>query len=474
MATQRIAFKEWLPDQPTVLDCLTDAKNVVPVAMGYAPMMTAEDISNAASEALSNAFAGKFGTSTELFAGGATKLFKFNPSDIDLDNVSKGGGYTGSNRWNFVQFGDVVLAANGSEKIQSWQVGSSTAFADVAANAPTAKFITVVRDFVVSANIGSDYNKVQWSDINAEGSWTAGGASQADFQLIADGGNILGITGGEFGLVLLEKSVVRMSYSGSPLFFQFDTISRNVGCNAEGSVAQYGNLTFFLSDDGFYQCDGTALTAIGDEKVDNYFYTNVDISKLSKMSCVADPISKLVIWNYFKVDGTTEMLIYNFKLSKWSRADSTADYICSSATSNIALEGLDAFGTIDTLPASLDDRLWAGGQYVFAGVASTKLIAFTGPYMPAKLITNDIEQGYDSVVTLARPMVDNGSASVAVASRKNLNETITYSSDVTATTEGRCSLRSSGRYHRLKLIPSGDNWKHAVGLDIDITTQGTR
>ena len=216
MATQRIAFKEWLPDQPTVLDCLTDAKNVVPVAMGYAPMMTAEDISNAASEALSNAFAGKFGTSTELFAGGATKLFKFNPSDTDLDDVSKGGGYTGSNRWNFVQFGDVVLAANGSEKIQSWQVGTSTVFADAAANAPTAKFITVVRDFVVGANIGSDYNKVQWSDINAEGSWTAGGASQADFQLIADGGNILGITGGEFGLVLLEKSVVRMSYIGSP------------------------------------------------------------------------------------------------------------------------------------------------------------------------------------------------------------------------------------------------------------------
>jgi hypothetical protein len=265
-----------------------------------------------------------------------------------------------------------------------------------------------------------------------------------------------------------------MSYIGSPLFFQFDTISRNVGCNAEGSVAQYGNLTFFLSEDGFYQCDGTTLTAIGDEKVDNYFYTNVNISQLSKMSCVADPINKLVIWNYFRSDGTTEMLIYNFKLAKWSRADSTADYICSSATSNLTLEGLDAFGTIDTLPASLDDRLWAGGQYVFAGVSSTKLIAFTGPYMPAKLITNDIEQGYDSVATLARPIVDNGSASVAVASRKNLNDTITYSADVPATTEGRCSLRSSGRYHRFKLIPSGDNWKHAVGLDVDITTQGTR
>jgi hypothetical protein len=35
-------------------------------------------------------------------------------------------------------------------------------------------------------------------------------------------------------------------------------------------------------------------------------------------------------------------------------------------------------------------------------------------------------------------------------------------------------LRSSGRYHRLKINPTGDNWKNAVAVDVDITPQGGR
>jgi hypothetical protein len=43
-----------------------------------------------------------------------------------------------------------------------------------------------------------------------------------------------------------------------------------------------------------------------------------------------------------------------------------------------------------------------------------------------------------------------------------------------ASSENRVSLRSSGKYHRLSVIPSGDRWSNAIGIDIDITPQGTR
>ena len=52
---------------------------------------------------------------------------------------SKSGGYTGTNRWQFLQFGTLAIASNGSEKIQSYDVNSSTAFADVSSDAPIAK-----------------------------------------------------------------------------------------------------------------------------------------------------------------------------------------------------------------------------------------------------------------------------------------------------------------------------------------------
>jgi hypothetical protein len=80
MATQRIAFTEWLPDQPTTTGALLEANNVYPLTIGYGPFPLSADYSSAASENLNNVTAAKFDLQTQLFAGGATKLFKFNPS----------------------------------------------------------------------------------------------------------------------------------------------------------------------------------------------------------------------------------------------------------------------------------------------------------------------------------------------------------------------------------------------------------
>jgi hypothetical protein len=48
----------------------------------------------------------------------------------------------------------------------------------------------------------------------------------------------------------------------------------------------------------------------------------------------------------------------------------------------------------------------------------------------SQLVTTDIEVGYNSVATLARPQIDNGSANVAVASRRELDDTIEFSAYV--------------------------------------------
>ncbi|NDB61105.1 hypothetical protein EB001_22095, partial [bacterium] len=373
MPIKRIPLGEWLPDQPSIVGTMQDATNVIPVASGYAPFPLSANYSNAASESLTNLHAAKFNNLTQVFAGGSSKLFKFNAATLNLDDVSKSGGYAGSQRWYFTQFGNVLLAVNDASKVQAWTVGTSTAFADVAASAPVARYITTVRDFVVCANLdgGTNANKVQWSDINDEGTWTSGSASQSDYQIIADGGNIIGITGGEFGLVLLERGIVRMSYIGSPYFFQFDNISRGIGCIDGGSVAQYGGVTYFLSDNGFYACDGKSVEPIGTEKVDRFFFNNANINQIDTISAAA--------------------LIYNWQIKKWSQASTTIDYIAPAATSGVTLEALDSFGTVDSIGTSWDDRVWAGGKYLFAGVDSGRIVTFTGANSTANLIVGDTE-----------------------------------------------------------------------------------
>jgi len=476
MAT-RIQFEEWLPDQPSITS-LRDAKNVYPTSIGYAPFPSIEIFSGSASENLNAVFGSKYGDEVAIFTGGNSKLFKLNATTLALADVSKSGGYTGTNKWQFTQFGKAVICANNEAKLQVWNIGVSSAFADLNVNAPVAKYVTVVRDFVVTAHLdaGTNPNKVQWSDISDETNWVSGTTSQSDYQLIPDGGNITGITGGEIGLVFLERSIVRMSYAGSPLFFQFDTISRGLGCLEGNSIAQYGATSFFLSDDGFYKCDGQTVTGIGTEKVDRYFFNDANITDLDSMSASVDPIKKLVVWNYANVDGGRSILIYNWQLNKWSRALTTSTVIGSISTTGYTLEGLEAvlgYTNIETIPASLDDRLWVGGKFLFAGAEDTKIVTFTGSTYNSELITPDLELGYNSVVTLARPQIDNGSATVKVASRRELDDNIQFGASATTSSEGRASLRSAGRYHRLSVSPTG-NWTNAVGVDIEVKPQGGR
>jgi hypothetical protein len=536
MPTQRIQFKDWLPDQPSILDTVSEANNVIPLAVGYGPFKSAVNYSGAASEALNNVFAAKLDNDVFIFAGGATKLFKVDNTDLSLVDESKSGGYTGVNKWQFLQFGNLALASNGSEKIQAYDVTVSTAFADASSEAPVAKYITAVRDFVVAANIGAGTtpNKVQWSGINDASTWTTTATSQSDFQLLPDGGDITGIVGGEFGIVFLEKAIVRMSYIGSPLIFQFDTISRNVGCIEGNSIAQYAGTAYFLSDDGFYSTNGQTFTGIGSEKVDRYFFNNANIGDIDSISAAVDPERNLVIWNYGNVSGGRSLIIYNFETQKWCEADTDVDYLSTLATSGTSLDGIDsaynvtagsfvvgksytirsvgstnfisigavantvgvlftatgvgsgdgvaidmaasaaALKTVDTITTTLDDRLYKGGKFLFGGVRGTRIITFTGTNATANITTNDLEYGYNSVLTLIRPSVDNGSASVSVASRRMLNDTLTYGSTVTASEEDRCSVRSAGRYHRVNLTPTGADWKSAIGIDLDYSTQGTR
>jgi len=476
MATTRINFTEWLPDQPGVAGVMTEAKNVYPIANGYAPLPLETNLSNTASENLNNIFAAKTNAVSSLFCSGSTKLFRFNSANTNLVDVSKAGGYStvSGERFYFTQFGNVVIAANGQAKLQGWTLGSSTAFADLNAAAPTARYVTVVRDFVVAAGTQTYPNRVYWSDLNDETDWTPGVGSQSDFQDIADGGDVMGITGGEFGIVLTERSVNRMSYIGSPFFFQFDSIARGVGCITPNSVGQYASVTFFLSDDGFYSCDGQMVKPIGTEKVDRFFFNDVNLNKLDEMSTAVDPLKKLVIWNYTNVFAQKRQLIYNISLGRWSYAETTANYINNVYTPTTALESLDLYGTMDSLGVSLDSRQWAGGALLLAGVTGNRAISFTGQRKTGSLITGDFNvPNAQSLVTLARPIVDNGSASVAVASRLNLDDAITFSANGAADAENRVSLRSSGRYHRMRTIPSG-NWTSCLAVDVDIVPQGTR
>jgi len=477
MTVQRITFGEWMPDQPGISGALTEAKNVVSSAIGYGAIPSAVAFSGSAAEDLLAIYAAKNPDSTTaLFAAGYTKVYTCDGVGA-LSQVNTG--LTGSERPRFTQFGKRVIFTNNSERLQSWTLGSSTAFANLSSDAPVAKFVTVVRDFVVAANTyessAQEQYRVRWSDLNNETNWTTSATSQADYQDIPDGGQIVGIRGGEFGLIFLERAIHRMSYVGTPFIFQFDNISRNKGCMVAGSIAQYQGITFFLSDDGFYMCDGQQVVPIGAEKVDKFFLNDASESDYNSVSSAVDPIRKLVLWNYVSTSGDRKLLIYNFSTKKWTYGDAGTDYIAEASSANVTLEDLDSISSsIDALTTTLDSRLYVGGKYFLGGTLGRQIMTYTGTNLTGDIQTGDIDVGANSVVTLARPQVDGGSANVSVASRTLLSQDVTFGTAVTADSENRCSLRSAGRYHRMRVQPTGDNWVSAVAVDVDVVAQGVR
>lgn len=482
MALSRIALGEWTPDQPGLTNGLQRAENVYSRANGYGPVPTAVDYSNAADATLNSVVAGRTSANTvKVFAGSDAKLYELDPATLDLDNVSKTGGYAtpSDQRWKFTQFGEVLIAANGYNRLQGFNLNSSSTFDNLAADAPEARYVTVVRDFVVAGHINSATpypNRVQWSALNDESSWTSSATTQADYQDIPDGGTVVGVTGGEFGLVLMDRSIFRMSYVGSPLVFQFDNITRNLGCYEANSVIQYAGMTFFLADDGFYACDGQTILPIGNEKVNRYFFNNVNEGSLSQMSAAVDPSKKLIIWAYPSINSGTadSLIIYNYQTQKWSSGTTTVNRIASSSTPSYELEDMDTFGNLEEIMTSFDSRLWIGGKLQFAGVDGAKIVTFSGENATAYLETGDIEiPGSTSAITMVKPLVDNGSGNIAVATRRLLNESIVYGAQSASDSENRVSIRSIGRYHRLQLSPTG-SWTTAIGMDIELNGLGTR
>jgi hypothetical protein len=84
-------------------------------------------------------------------------------------------------------------------------------------------------------------------------------------------------------------------------------------------------------------------------------------------------------------------------------------------------------------------------------------------------------QGGDmmSMVTLVKPVIDSGSASMSIASRMNLSQSVAFGDTSAADAENRAGFRSLGRYHRIRVEPSG-NWTTAIGVEAEIQPAGMR
>ena len=497
-----LQFGDFLPDLAADGNPgLTVARNVLPRSpSSYGPMAGLSAYSSALTARCQGAISVTDNSgNANVFAGDVSKLYRLVSGSTSFSDVSKVGGYAcGSDQlWSFVVFGNRVIAMNVTDPIQSFVMGTSALFADLAAAAPKARYAAVVRDFVVFANIvdavdGSQPQRVHWPAIDDPTNWpTIGSASAAAVQsdrqdLLGDGGWNQGIVGGlgtADGAIIQEHAVWRMTYVGPKIIFAFDRVEGARGSPAPGSIVQLGALCYYLGEDGFYAFDGSNSRAIGAQKVDKYFFADVDTSYLYRVTAAIDPLSKLVFWSYpgaGSSGGTpNKMLIYNWSLDRWSQAEVDCEMLARSLTFGYTLDGLDAISSsLDALPASLDSRLWTGGRLLLGAFDTAhKLATFTGANLEALIETGEFNgDGSRVFVTGLRPRVDGGTVTAAVGYRDTQDGALTYTTESSPNAAtGICPQRISARYARARVkVAAGGTWNHVRGVDPTMRVAGLR
>ena len=469
--------------------------NVLPLAKGYKCLAGFQALSGTG---LNNAAVGLFtsfsASGSTNYAGDRSKLYQMDSSLVFQDK-SKAGGYNNSTTenardfWAFTQFGSNIIATNFADNIQKFTEGTSSAFSDLVAL--KAKYIAVIRDFVVAGytnESGTVYNqRVKWSGLNDSSTWTPSQATQSGFQdIVGSHGNIQAIVGGESaGVIFMEKAIYRMSYVGVPLVFQFDKIADNIGAFAPKSVASYGNMVFFLAQDGFYKLTGgQQLTPIGNGKVDNFFFDDLS-SNLDGITSAVDPNNSIVVWSYrgSGATGTTnnKLLIYNYAVNKWSTGSGQdLEFIASASQEAFTtLESLDVLGDLDNLPKSLDSYFYKEGIVGLAGFNSAnKFGKFIANSLSATVDTTEFEgaKGKRSTLIECRPIVDgttNTTVTVTPITRQSQLDTTSTGSAVNTNDTGTCPLRSTSRYHRIRVSVNG-NFDTMSGVDIEARPEGGR
>lgn len=486
-----IPFGEWLPDLPDFANPgATVAKNVIPDFKSYGPFPSQTTFSTSLGGRCQGAFVARDSNGNYYnYAGDASALYKL--VTASWSNVSRlvGGAYTVAtdDYWEFTQFGNLVIAVDGlGDDPQATTVGAAN-FAALSGAPPKARHVASVRDFVVMGNLSGSPQMVRWCAINNATSWTADPATLADFQeLPGDGGWVQKVVGGEYGVIFQERAIYRMTFVGAPLVFQFDKVQVNIGAYCPNSVISFQNFIYFLSEGGFVLFDGTNVHHIGDGKVDNTFFDELDLNHAHRISTAIDPVRHLVAWAYPATGNNggnaNRILLYHWPSGRWARIeDIDIEFLFRSVTGTVTLDGLDAFfSSLDAVTPHLDSQQWTGGTLAFSAFNNAhRLDIFNGSAMAATVETAELQPNPDglSYITEVRALTQGLSAdfTMQIGTRLNLTESVSYTSAVSPVSAGFAQVRKTNRFFRFRLTTgSATEFVHLIGVDAPFNRAGSR
>lgn len=484
MTRVTLEFGPWEPDA-ALLDGVQapEARNVIPAQRGYRPMHGLAPAQFAAlPEQVRAGFSKKDGDTLLTYMATAGGIYALEAGEW----VGKHSGAAVSEGRVLLDYGMSLYALFGRELLKADISGGVTSVFAAVDDAPGAEVMGVVRDFLVLGRLTEHQNGIQWSAIDDPTSWPAIGTdeaqyAQSDRQIFPVGGcvqAVVGGVGGVDGLVFLEDAIQRMTYVGTPYIFQFDPVDRDRGLLAPHSPVVAGALCLYLSEDGWRVTDGSTVKGIGVERIDQWFFDTCDQARIVETRGVHDAQNRLALWTFASPTAPAgvhdRLLVYNYAVDRWSHAVLNTETLFTDYTRGLTLEELDRYGVLGDLPfASLDSGALKPGRLgVFAVTDGHRLANISGPTLEAVIDT--AERGGERLMCHGfRPLVDSGAAQVMPLFRSRQQDERRGGRYSRQMRDGVCRQHLSTAYLAARvMVPAGDAWRSAVGVEALVEMEG--
>lgn len=480
-----IQFGEWLPDLMNLNNpgsC--EALNVIPTERGYAPFKRIDPIEGLVLPGVCRGATAVITARGEqrMYAGTDQALYaQVGHQFVTASTPFPYPALLDSYLWQFVQFGEEVVALHLEINPISTNIYGEGTFVTVAGAPPKAACGARIGDFLVLGNLdetidGRQPQRIRWGGFNRlDAPWTTDPATQADFQdMPSEGGAVIGIAGREFGTVFQEKIISRMTYVGPPTVFEIQTVEEGRGAMSVAGIVDVGAAIFFLSEDGFFQWNGVNSKPISSNRINRYFFGRLNYAARGRVIGALDVENECIRWAFPVGASTTpnEQIIYSYKEDRWTHALVDVDYLLSASILGVSLD--DLHGDLDVdYPVTFDDPSFKRGRELLAGFSDTHTFGyFRGLALAPVLETSEAsaDQGRRVLATSSRPLVDTEQfvCSVRVGLRDQLvGGPLTYGPKVLQEANGECPILEEARYMRFKVeVREGEIWNHAQGIEV--------
>lgn len=498
-AVQPVPFAEWTPDQSFMGGGIREAKGCISLSGRYAPLHDLLPYKVGATIPGTCIGARGFWDTTgsvHIFLGDESDLYKLTARQPAV--TSKAGGYDAisvPDGWQFEQFGNYIVAVNANVDPQVYELGVSSAFADLGGTPPRAQTAFRVLNQLCLGN-GRTLSVSGFNDIT---NWNYATATQGvQVDLDQRGGNIQTGVGGEVGLIFQERGIVRMTYIGPPTTFSLDTIEWKHGAISREAVSQYGRNTFYVSETGLLVTDTMSSQPIGQHKVDKYFTDNLNYAARNRVCTAVDFARKLWLVA-FPTGGSTipnHLLIYSMQDDRWTHDEIDMQMLFEMPREGVSIDDVDAIMALegtsvaDEIATSVDDPKWRETRVQAAAVNGVGSVStFEGATRAATFTTSEVQPTplRHTLLDEVWPEIDVRSSQVTgyVTTRRRHHRILSwggahltwggkkiifgsqsigsYSSPMNEF--GCCPVRTSSRYFQMgATVAAGVEWTEATGI----------